>query len=67
MLAGEIRRESTTQQWKAASPKQSLSEIALHVADRPEINILNSPRFAMFRDTFDSCMKELKATGIILK
>ena len=67
MLAGEIRRESTTQRWKVASPKQSLSETALHVADRPEIDILNSPWFAMFCDAFDSCMKELKATGVILK
>jgi len=36
---------------------------ALRVADRSEIDILNSPGFAMFHDTLDSCMKKLKATG----
>ena len=39
------------------------SGIALHVADRSEINIFNSPGFVMFRATLDSCMKELKVTG----
>jgi len=50
-------------------PPNSLYQIccglghALHVADRSEIDIFNSPGFAMFCDTLDSCMKELKATG----
>ena len=34
---------------------------ALRVTDRSEIDSFNSPGFAMFRDTLDSCIKKLKA------
>ena len=36
---------------------------ALRAADQTEVDIFKSQCFARFRDTLDSCMKELKATG----
>ena len=48
-------------------PPNSLYQIccglgrALRVADRSEIDIFNSPGFAMFHNTLDSCIKGLKA------
>ena len=36
---------------------------ALRSANRSEIDIFNSPKFSQFRDTLDSCMKTLKASG----
>ena len=50
-------------------PPNSLYQICcglhrcLREANRPDIDIFNSSKFAQFRDTLDSCMKELKATG----
>ena len=36
---------------------------ALRSVNRSEIDIFNSPKFSQFRDTLDSCMKTLKASG----
>lgn len=30
---------------------------------RSDVDIFNAPEFALFRDTLDSCMKQLKASG----
>ena len=50
-------------------PPNSLYQIccglhrSLRVANTTDIDMFNSPKFAQFRDTLDSCMKQLKATG----
>ena len=50
-------------------PPNSLYQIccglhqSLRGVNRPEVDIFNSYKFLRFRETLDSCMKELKSTG----
>ena len=53
-------------------PPNSLYQICcglqrgLKAANRAELDIFNSPRFVLFRDTLDSQMKILKAPGVLI-